>query len=330
MITVTSWFQRGPRTAAEWVARLHSGMMTPADHAALATWLDRKPQHRRDYEQTSAAWVLAQRLQSSAVARQFLADGRVKLAQRRSARRRPKTIVFGLATGLAAALVALAVLPERGVHTTVAGQIETVSLEDGSTVWLNGDSRLKVDFSAPVRRVVLERGEAFFKVAHDASRPFVVEAEPRRVVVTGTEFDVRRAPQSLEVSVTEGHVKVETAALHGEAAAPTTALSAGDDASFTAGQTIPAVARGISAEHKGAWHEGKLYLDDLQLSSAVDEINRYSRTKLVLADEPLQHLTISGVFKTGDTDSVLFALRELYHIEARHESGRIVLYRTGE
>ena len=83
---------------------------------------------------------------------------------------------------------------------------------------------------------MLERGEAFFKVAHDASRPFVVEAEPRRIVVTGTEFDVRRAPDALEVSVAEGHVKVETpAVLHGTPNAPVTALVAGDDAHFAAG-----------------------------------------------------------------------------------------------
>ncbi|MEI9987591.1 MAG: FecR domain-containing protein [Aliidongia sp.] len=106
--------------------------------------------------------------------------------------------MFGLAGGLATALIALAVLPERGVHTTGPGpRSRPSSWKTARHVWLNGDSRLKVDFTAPTRHVVLERGEAFFKVAHDANRPFVVEADPRQIVVTGTEFDVRRAAESV-------------------------------------------------------------------------------------------------------------------------------------
>ena len=328
MIAMGSWFHRGPRNAAEWVARLHSGLMTPADHTALATWLERKPQNRKDYERTSAAWVLAQGLQSSLIARQYLAQDAAKA---RAARRAPpKTMMFGLAGGLAAAAIALLFLPERGVHSTAPGEIQTVTLEDGSTVWLNGDSKLRVDFTAPERRVVLERGEAFFKVAHDASRPFVVEAEPSRITVTGTEFDVRRAPQAVDVSVTEGHVRVEPAVLHGTPNAPVAALSAGDDAHFVAGQAEPVVARGVVAQHKGAWHNGQVYVDDLTLAAAVDELNRYNHTKIVLGSDSLRRETISANFKTGDVDDEAEALAQLYSAKTRKEAGKIVLYRPGE
>ena len=328
MIAMGSWFHRGPRTAAEWVARLHSGLMTPADHSALATWLDRNPQNRKDYERTSAAWVLAQGLQSSLIARQYLAQDAAKV---RAARRAPpKTMMFGLAGGLAAAAIALLFLPERGAYTTAPGEIQTVALEDGSTVWLNGDSKLKVDFTAPERRVVLERGEAFFKVAHDASRPFVVEAEPSRITVTGTEFDVRRAPQAVDVAVTEGHVRVEPAVLHGTPNAPVAALSAGDDAHFVAGQAEPVVARGAVAQHKGAWHNGQVYVDDLTLAAAIDELNRYNHTKIVLGSDSLRRETISANFKTGDVDDEAEALAQLYSAKTRKEAGKIVLYRPGE
>lgn len=328
MIAMGSWFHRGPRTAAEWVARLHSGLMTPADHTALATWLERKPQNRKDYERTSAAWVLAQGLQSSLIARQYLAQDAAKA---RAARRAPpKTMMFGLAGGLAAAAIALLFLPERGVHSTAPGEIQTVTLEDGSTVWLNGDSKLRVDFTAPERRVVLERGEAFFKVAHDASRPFVVEAEPSRITVTGTEFDVRRAPQAVDVSVTEGHVRVEPAVLHGTPNAPVAALSAGDDAHFIAGQAEPVVARGVVAQHKGAWREGKFYIDDLTLGAAIDEMNRYNHVKLVLGSESLKHKTLSAAFLTGDVDEEVKVLVNIFQVTARKEAGKIILYSQGE
>jgi transmembrane sensor len=317
------WLRRRPRNGAEWVVRLQSGAAGSADRSALAAWLETGPEHRRDFERACATWDLAHGLAASAVAQSYLTGAPV---QRRAIRPRSKAMAFGLGGALAAAMLALTIWPDSAVHTTGAGEIATVALEDGSTVWLNADSRLRVDFSAPFRRVVLERGEAFFKVAHDTSRPFVVEAAPQRIVVTGTEFDVRRAREAVEVSVAEGHVKVEATTDAGQTQ-PITALSAGDDARFAAGEIVPAVARGGVAQHKGAWREGKIYLDDTQLASAVDEINRYSQTKLVLADDVLRHLTISGVFRTGDTDSVLFSLHELYRLEARREPGRIVLYR---
>jgi len=252
--------------------------------------------------------------------------------QRRAPPQQSRTLVFGLGAGLAAALMALVILPERNTHTTGAGEVATLNLDDGSTVWLNADSRLRVDFSKPVRRVVLERGEAFFKVAHDAGRPFVVEAEPRRIIVTGTEFDVRRAPESVEVAVAEGHVKVEAPALHDDRPEAVTALSAGDDARFTAGQAIPAVVRGTMAQHKGAWREGKIdFGDGTPILAAVDEVNRYTRTKVILADGSLNQDTITGgPFWTGDAEQFVHALRTMHpELEVRREPGKIILSRPG-
>ena len=118
--------------------------------------------------------------------------------------------------------------------------------------------------------------------------------------------------------------------LHGTPDASVTALSAGDDAHFVAGQTEPAVARGIVAQHKGAWHEGKFYVDDLTLGAAVDEMNRYNHVKLVLGSESLKHETLSAAFRTGDVDEEVKALVDIFGVTARKEPGKIVLYRQGE
>jgi transmembrane sensor len=327
MSTFKSWFRREPRNAAQWVARLHSGAMSAADQAALTAWLDSRPEHRSAFARAGTVWELAQGLRASAVARGHLARA---MPERRRIRPQPRMMVFGLGASLAAAMLALAIWPRAELYATGPGEIRTVALADGSTVWLNADSRLRVDFSSQFRRVALERGEAFFKVTHNAARPFMVEADTQRIIDTGTEFDVRRAPEAVEVSVAEGAVRVETAVRDGAPAALVTALSAGEDARFSPGQIVPAVAHGTIAQHKGGWREGKIYLDDTQLGTAFDEINRYSPTKLVLSDEKLRRLPISGIFRTGDTDSVLFALHELYRLDARREPGRIVLYSPGE
>jgi transmembrane sensor len=327
MSTFKSWFRREPRNAAQWVARLHSGAMSAADQAALTAWLDRRPEHRSAFDRAGSVWELAQGLRTSAVARGHLA---VPAPERRRVRPRPRMMVFGLGASLAAAMLALAIWPRAELYATGPGEVRTVALEDGSTVWLNADSRLRVDFTSQSRRVALDRGEAFFKVTHNAARPFMVEADTRRIIDIGTEFDVRRAPEGIEVSVAEGAVRVATAVQNGAPEALITALSAGEDARFRSGELVPAVAHGTMAQHKGAWREGKIYLDDTQLGAAFDEINRYSPTKLVLSDEKLLRLPISGIFRTGDTDSVLFALHELYRLDARREPGRIVLYSSGE
>jgi ferric-dicitrate binding protein FerR (iron transport regulator) len=96
------------------------------------------------------------------------------------------------------------------------------------------------------------------------------------------------------------------------------------------------VAHGTPTEHRGAWREGQVYIDDASLAAAVAEINRYSRTKLILADpSSVGHMTISaGPFPTTDAAefmaSSLHELRDTYHLEARREPGKIVLYRRVE
>lgn len=337
------WFGTSERRAAEWVVRRHSGQMTEGDQAALSAWLARRPGHRSAYERAWAVWALAQGLDQSAEARIYLSQPQ-KVRSGQAPRRRAATVALG--AGLAAATLALVLtLPQqRGWYTAVPsasntgttntdatnsyatnpGEIQSLALADGSTVWLSGDSRLRVDLSGPQRQVWLDRGEAFFKVAHDAGHPFVVEAAAKRIVVTGTEFDVRRAGAEVDVSVTEGHVKVEPVAFEAKSSGQSTALSAGEDAHFAPGDAAPAVVEGARAGHKGDWHEGKFYLYG-DLGAAIDEVNRYLPTKLVLDDERLGQLSIDAVV-VADTDSVLFDLHRLYHLDAKREPGKITIY----
>ncbi len=83
-------------------------------------------------------------------------------------------------------------------------------MEDGSRITLNTDSQIRVDLTVKERRVELQQGEAFFEVAHDASRPFIVRAGNKRVIAVGTRFSVRREANDVRVVVTEGKVRVET------------------------------------------------------------------------------------------------------------------------
>lgn len=325
------YFRRRPRTAAEWVARLQSGTVTASDRAALAAWLRQRPEHRAQLEAVAAIPTLASALGPRA--RRYLEDD-ARLAQAPGRRLAPYSL------GLAAAVcVTLAIGLFWGlradIYTTGIGESRVVHLQDGSTIWLNTNSRLLLQFDQGLRQVMLDRGEAYFSVAHDAGRPFVVVAGQRRIVVTGTQFDVLHAPSGVSVAVVEGHVRVES----GSAAQPSqesgalhtaaVRLGAGQEAKFPdAG--APVIDQRERIERKSAWREGKIYLQDARLDSALEEVSRYSKTRLVLAEDRLAASTITGVFRTGDIDSVLFSMRELYGLNARRDGDRILLEIDGK
>lgn len=323
-------FDKHPRTAAEWIARLNASDVSDGDRTALAAWLDETPENRRQFEHVSAVWNLAPALALGSGIRSRLVMEPPASAIRRNMFLQPMGL--GIAAVLCLALFgAFALSLNQGVYSTKVGEHSSVALEDGSTVWLNTDSRIRVKLDDKMRVVSLEKGEAFFKVAHNAARPFVVEANGRRVVVTGTQFDVRRDSSALEVAVLEGHVRVD----QGSDAAPTAAIGqadevnllAGDEARFSSSGTGARVQRNAQVARKAAWRDGKIYLERAVLGAALDEINRYTDIKLVLEDEKARNLSISGVFRTGDIDSVLFSVRELYQLQARRQGDVIVLYR---
>src|SRR6202040_1387699 len=94
-------------------------------------------------------------------------------------------------------------------YRTAIGGIAAISMKDGSTVTLNTNSEIRVALNETERRVDLERGEAFFEVAKDHNRPFIVRVGDQRVIAVGTKFSVRREPNHVRVVVTEGRVRLE-------------------------------------------------------------------------------------------------------------------------
>lgn len=333
-----AFFRRRPRTAAEWVARLNSGQATARDQAELAAWLDRHPEHREQFAAVASVWMRAPVLRNSPLARRYLAEiPSAPVAPGRALAYSARPLLAGAAC-CALLSAGLLLWMQRDSYRTGVGQSQVVRLEDGSTIWLNTDTRLKVRFEAGRRRVLLSRGEAFFSVARDASRPFVVEAGERRIVVTGTQFDVLHSGEEVAVAVLEGHVRVEhqqaadgaagAAAVGAEPSRAEVRLVAGQEAEF-APAAAPAVRRNEQVAQKTAWREGRIVLENAALGAALDEVGRYTSTRLVLADPQLRALSITGVFRTGDIDSVLFSLRELYGLRARREGQELILERAG-
>lgn len=203
-------------------------------------------------------------------------------------------------------------------YQTRVGEQRLVPLSDGSDVRLNTDSKIRVRYRAGERRVILERGEAFFDVAHDTSRPFVVAADSAHVRALGTKFDVRRTPSGIGVTLMQGSVVVRQDGRPGE-----THLAPNQQLTVTAhGISAP---RSTDAVDAASWTTGRLRFRNMPLSDAVAEVNRYSDRKLVLdAPAALAAEPVTGEFDVGDTEAFVTALTVSFDLQASDTTSRSI------
>jgi transmembrane sensor len=231
-------------------------------------------------------------------------------------------IAASLLVVAAASLLALGVLfaPGAQEYSTARGEQRSIVLSDGSIVQLNTLSRLIVRFDEGVRRIELPEGEALFRAAHDAARPFLVATPTATVRAIGTEFNVYSRSRDTEVAVLEGRVGVTA----GAAFDRKDPLAAGSTAPIVLGarESIVLDARG-RASRAGArgpdeavsWTRRRLVFDDAPVARVVEEFNRYNAKQLQVRDPRIAMLRISGVFDADDPDALVKYLERIQGIE---------------
>jgi transmembrane sensor len=335
--------------AATWFARQRSGVWSELQAGQFAAWLKAEPAH-------SKAWMECERLW-----RRFESvrdDPRV-LAIRENARRRVRRQEifrrgWGMGGAVAAALLAAtfaswvikgirlphsreAIVTQRPAEKppesplvrivdTGVGERSLLVLPDGSRVTLNTASAVRTDYSGRERRVTLVRGQAFFDVAKDSSRPFVVVAGSREVIAVGTAFDVRLAGQQVKVTLVEGKVRV--VAVPRDIAASADAVS---PINLEAGSMLTVRSDGVDrvdhldAARATSWRTGKLVFDGERLADVVAEMNRYSREQLVIGDRALEDRKVSGVFDSTGGRAVARALEAYGLARASEQSADVIV-----
>jgi transmembrane sensor len=245
----------------------------------------------------------------------------------------PLRLAAACAIVVAVLLLGLAWSLSDETYSTRIGEQRIVSLEDGSRVHLNSGTRMDVELGDAMRRVRLERGEAFFEVARDPRKPFVVVAGDRSVTALGTSFVVRFEPQQTAVTLLEGKVAISArvdapvdsggASLSYEADA--LVLKPGERATFASSGATTVDVPPVDA--MAAWRRGEVVLDETPLSLAVAEMNRYQRKRLVLDDPSIGELPVSGIYRTGSNEDFARAIATVYSLEVVENGGEIHLRR---
>ncbi|MHC9083600.1 FecR family protein [Luteimonas sp. RIT-PG2_3] len=345
--------QQDEQEATAWLLRQDGGPWTADDACAFEAWLAQSAGHRAAYYRFKGAWQEAGRLGAllgPSVAQRggvdaalaidadadldVDADADVDAGARphgqvaaKSPRRRVPVLAIAASLACAVGLAALTyrlLPPPSNVYATRVGAMETVALSDGSRLTLNTDSQLRIDMDASDRRVRLRQGEAFFEVAKDPSRPFVVEAGDKRIIAVGTAFSVRRNGDDVRVVVSEGRVRVETVGRRA-GATPAPLLDAGMVAS-TQGEAVLVQSRSEREIAQNlSWRTGQLVFRDTPMAEAVAEFNRYNTRKLVIEDAAVDDLRIGGIFRANQLDAFVSLVQQGFPVQARTEDDRIVL-----
>jgi transmembrane sensor len=325
-----SWLAlRRLKSAARWIVRAEEDVRV-RNSSELKAWL-----HKENNQKTYASVVKTLRIiEEHEFAPDMLAIRRAALQQANDAR-----FSRGLKTALAWATIAAAALAicfvgidsiskaEKPVaYSTGFDGRRVVALGDGSRMSLDASSAASVvHFSRDSRELSLDKGRAHFDVIHDPARPFTVRTGSETIIATGTSFNVERLMSKTFVTVTTGQVVVEIG--------PSGGIGTRASIRVVSGQQLVATPKGyisvanVNVKSANAWEQGKIILNDEPLDEAVEQINRYIPTP-VLVDPSIANIRVSGVFSAGRVEAFVGAVTSYFPVQSvASKEGNILLER---
>ncbi len=330
--------------AAEWLRILHDPHLSGSERERFLNWSRESPLHVKELLMAYATWRKLERADAlrqidleeltariTPNVRPIGPHAALAVGGRRQRSRR--TVFFAEAAAVVAA-VAIAVywLAFAGTYSTSAGEQLRVSLKDGSGIYLNSQSRVRVSFSAQVREVYLDQGQALFEVERDPERTFRVHAAGTVIQALGTQFDVRLLPDKVSVAVVEGSVQVSSLPQ-----TPQTERAQPDLARLSAGEATTIGRSGriarpvpIDVDTAMSWWQQQLVFERTPLSQVAAEFNRYNRLQLRIEGEAIARKRFNGVFGSRKPESFLGYLAQDESLEfERHEYEVVIRARPG-
>jgi transmembrane sensor len=306
--------------AAAWIARLRDERRGRDLEAKFQEWLCAGDEHRRAFNRMTHVWEQAGKIQMRAP------DDALAIRKVRRSRFSPWAAT--LAATLVLVIITAVYYWRDNALVTAVGQQQIRVLRDGTRVILNTDTRIEVNYDEHMRRVRLVRGEAWFDVSKHPTWPFLVSVGDQEIRALGTSFIVRHDnDQDLSVTLVDGRISVASVAGDGETPSQASHV-------LTPGQRLV-----ISRHHAAAvdrpelsrvtaWERGRVEFDETPLKDATSEMNRYTTTRLIVADTGVAQLRIGGVFRAGDSDEFVKIVTAAFGLRAERNGGDIVLSRS--
>jgi transmembrane sensor len=327
--------------AADWFVANRAGGLTADERAQFVAWLKASPTNVEEYlgvkviERDLRKACEDPELSPGALLKRVRAENGVAAAERRAAVRPPPMRRWQFA---AACIAALGVVSVGGflwhdwqaIHAPVAVAVAAVHFEtrhgeqlrrvlaDGSVLELNTDTAVTVSYSDKERRLVIERGQAGFEVAHNPQRPFRVFGGSAQVVAVGTKFDVYVQHDATVVTVMEGKVAVGLSPLLATSGAEPRGNRSAALVEVDANQQVrvsedawPATPVTMDAQRTTAWLRRQIVFEHEPLERVAAEFNRYAPTPIEIVTPALRNLQVSRVFATDDPESFIAFLRTL-------------------
>jgi transmembrane sensor len=310
--------------AADFLQRRRLLRWTDADRAELDAWLDEATSHRVAYLRLEESEALIERV----------SDLRPVDLDRLTAKRHRGFILPFLAIAASLGLIAMLGLaaeryflqPVDRTYATEVGGRALLRFADRTQIELNTDTVVRYRMTTQERTVWLDKGEAWFRVSHDAKNPFTVIVGNHRVTDLGTEFLVRSDPGRLEVALLKGRAQLSTVGDRPQFAT----LVSGDEAVATPVSLSFARKTPQQLADELAWQRGVLVFRQTRLADAVNEVNRYSRIKLVIDDPAVAGTTIGGEFDSNSLDGFLQAMQTVLRLRVVREGNEILISRVAE
>lgn len=284
-----------PSSSPDWekLGRYLAGESSPDEAATVQRWLE---EHPADAQLVAALDAAARQSASQQALNVEAALLRVKTRAKAQAR----TTVWRVAgfVAAAAALFVVGVIMSRRTaietppsitraYATGVGERDSVTLADGSRITIGPASRVEVS-----GREVRLTGEAYFRVVHDAARPFTVRAGDAAIRDLGTEFSVHSDPaEPVRVVVHEGIVEV--------VASNTATLRPGDVGIVTQGGIV-ATERGAATPDDMAWTRGRLVFRNASVGELTADLRRWYGVELLVTDSTLLRRHFTGSFVVGE------------------------------
>lgn len=336
--------------AAEWLIRLDDNTeLSQEERDNLSKWANRSPAHRRRIRDLATAWSEMNVITELAV---LLGKPR----RRRFWNPNRSWIRLGLtaisATAMAACLVAIVywytpdpIRETNGFLATAIGEQTSAKLGDGSVVWLNTNTQIRIAYAQDSRDIHLLQGEAHFTVAENAEMPFRVFAGMGRIDAVGTAFLVYLRGDLVDVAVTAGRVELAStsglpdrlqntgtrnpvvnrlgALVAGQAA---TISPEPDEQTGTVGTLSDLrIVEDRDMSRIMSWREGILVFSGESLAEVAKEISRYTTVSIEFSDPEVQAIRLGGRFPVGETETMLTALEKDFGLQVTRVSANHII-----